>query len=69
MGYIAGVDRDQQVLLPEVLDDYVGAENPVRFIDAFVASLDLIAFKVKRATPPATGRPLYAPADLLRLYI
>ncbi len=33
MGYIEGVDRDQQVLFPEVLDDYVGAENPVRFID------------------------------------
>ena len=69
MGYIAGVDRDQQVLFPEVLDDYVGAENPVRFIDAFVAALDLIALRVQRATPPATGRPAYAPADLLRLYI
>ena len=69
MGYIAGVDRDQQVLMPEVLDDYVGAENPVRFIEAFVASLDLIALKVKRATPPATGRPAYDPGDLLRLYI
>lgn len=69
MGYIAGVDRDQQVLLPEVLDDYVGVENPVRFIDAFVASLDLIALRAKRATPPATGRPAYDPADLLRLYI
>ncbi len=69
MGYIAGVGRDQQVLFPEVLDDYVGAENPVRFIDAFVASLDLIALRVQRATPPATGRPAYDPADLLRLYI
>jgi transposase len=69
MGYIGGVDRNQQVLLPEVLDDYVGAENPVRFIDAFVASLDRIALKVTRATPPATGRPAYDPGDLLRLYI
>jgi transposase len=69
MGYIEGVDRDQQVLFPEVLDDYVGAENPVRFIDAFVASLDLTALGVHRATAPATGRPPYDPADLLRLYI
>jgi len=36
MSFIAGVDRDQQVLLPESLDDYVGPENPVRAIDAFV---------------------------------
>ena len=29
------------LLLPEVVDDYVGADNPVRFIDAFVDGLDL----------------------------
>ena len=51
MAYIAGTDRDQQVLFPEVLDDYVGADNPVRFIDAFVASLDLTTLGVQRATP------------------
>ena len=49
MGYIEGVDRDQQVLVPEVLDDFVGAENPVRFIEAFAASLDLRALGVQRA--------------------
>ncbi len=36
MAYIAGSDRTQVVLLPEVLDDYVTADNPVRFLDAFV---------------------------------
>ena len=30
VAYIAGPDRTQAVLLPEVLDDYVGADNPVR---------------------------------------
>jgi transposase len=69
MGYIEGVNRGQQVLFPEVLDDYVGAENPVRFIDAFVASLDLAALGVQRPTPPETGRPAYDPRDLLCLYI
>jgi transposase len=69
MGYIEGVDREQQVLFPEVLDEYVTAENPVRFIDAFVASLDLAALGFQRATAAATGRPAYAPGDLLRLYI
>jgi hypothetical protein len=33
----------QLLLLPEAVDDYVGADNPVRFIDAFVDELDLAA--------------------------
>ena len=28
MSYIEGVAREQQVLFPEVLDEYVAAENP-----------------------------------------
>ena len=39
MTHIAGFDRSQLVLLPEAVDDYVGADNPVRIIDAFVAGL------------------------------
>lgn len=69
MAYIAGTDRTQAVLLPEVLDDYVGADNPVRFLDAFVAQLDLSALGFQRAVPAETGRPGYDPADLLRLYL
>lgn len=69
MGYIAGTDRTQAVLLPEVLDDYVGADNPVRFLDAFVAQLDLGALGFQRAVPAETGRPGYDPGDLLRLYL
>jgi len=69
MAYIAGIDRTQAVLLPEVLDDYVGADNPVRFLDAFVAQLDLGVLGFQRAVPAETGRPGYDPADLLRLYL
>lgn len=36
-----GVDRGQFQLLPAYVDDYVGADNPVRGIDVFVDSLDL----------------------------
>jgi hypothetical protein len=39
MTRIAGSDRSQMLLLPESLDDYVGPENPVRFIEAFVDGL------------------------------
>src|SRR5208282_295141 len=35
MAHISGFERDQLLLLPEAVDDYVGSDNPVRFIDAF----------------------------------
>jgi transposase/CheY-like chemotaxis protein len=41
----------------------------VRFIDAFVSSLNLGELGFVRAEPAATGRPGYEPGDLLRLYI
>jgi transposase len=69
MTHIPGHDRSQLLLLPESLDEYVGAENPVRFIEAFVDGLDLVAAGFARATPKGTGRPAYAPADLLKLYV
>ena len=69
MPHIAGHDRSQLLLLPESLDDYVGPENPVRFIEAFVEGLDLPAAGFARVEPEETGRPGYRPVDLLKLYI
>jgi transposase len=69
MPHIAGHDRSQTLLLPESLDDYVGPENPVRFIEAFVDGLDLTAAGFIRVAARRTGRPGFAPADLLKLYI
>ena len=69
MRHIPGIDRSQVLLLPEAVNDYVGRDNPVRFIDAFMDGLDLAAAGFERATPKATGRPGYDPADLLKLYI
>ena len=37
MTHIPGFDRSQLLLLPEAIDDYVTVDNPVRFINAFVA--------------------------------
>lgn len=69
MSYIRGADRSEVLLFPEALDDYIAEDNPVRFIDAFVISLDLAELGFARTTPAATGRPAYDPADLLKLYI
>ena len=68
-GYIPAVDRHQTVLLPDALDDFVGAENPVRVINAFVDGLALADFGFTRSTPAETGRPGYDPRALLKLYL
>jgi transposase len=69
MGHIEGASRAQHILFPEVVDDYIAEDNPVRFIDALVDSLDLDALGFRRTRPAATGRPSYDPGDLLKLYI
>ena len=67
--FIEGQDRSQVTLLPECLDDYIGEDNPVRVVDAFVDELDLEALGFEGATPAATGRPSYHPAVLLKVYV
>jgi len=69
MKYIQGTPREQAILFPETINKYVDDDNPVRFIDAFVEQLDLQAAGFQRAQPSVTGRPPYAPGDLLKLYI
>jgi transposase len=67
MGHIEGVSRAQHLLFPDVLDDYIAEDNPVRFIEAFVDSLDLGSLGFRHTQPVATGRPSYHPGDLLKL--
>ena len=69
MNHRTGLDRSQTLLFPERLEDYVAADNPVRFLDAFVASLDLHGLQFAKAKCANTGRPPYAPAVLLKLYL
>src|SRR5471032_652747 len=67
--FIEGEDRGQGTLLPELLDDYVAENNPVRIVDAFVDELDLSKLGFGRVQPAKTGRPAYHPSVLLKLYI
>ncbi len=69
MDYIRGLTRNQVMLFPESVEDYITEDNPVRFIDAFVGHLDLGELGFQRAQPAETGRPAYDPGDLLRLYL
>jgi transposase len=69
MNHRTGLDRSQTLLFPERLEDYIGQDNPARFLDAFVKSLDLHALGFAKAQVATTGRPPYDPADLLKLYL
>ena len=67
--YVEGMNRNQGILLPDTLDDYVGEDNPVRFIDAFVDGLDMKELGFKHSEPSEEGRPPYDPRDMLKLYV
>ena len=69
MGYITGLAREQLILFPESLDEYITADNPVRFIDAWGDTLDLAALGFSQTLPAETGRPGYDPRAILKLYL
>jgi transposase len=67
--FVEGIDRGQSTLFPECLEDWIGEDNPVRVIDAFVDALALAELGFGEVDPEATGRPSYHPSVLLKLYI
>jgi transposase len=67
--FVEGQDRSQLILLADCLDDYVGEDNPVRIVDAFIDELDLAVLGFAGVVPEATGRPSYHPATLLKIYL
>jgi len=69
MRYIEGINRKSKIVFPEYIDDYITEDNPVRIIDAFVETLNLIELGFKNSIPKNKGRPGYNPEDLLKLYI
>jgi transposase len=68
--YKAGGCRGQLSFLPPRVEDYVGADNPVRAIEAYVGTLDLgkLGFRYAGGGGGA-GQPPYDPGDLLKLYV
>ncbi|HJT09005.1 MAG TPA: IS1182 family transposase [Stellaceae bacterium] len=68
--YKIGRAREQASLLPACIEDYVGQDNPVRAIDAYVDSLDLVAMGFRDVgSDRGAGQPPYDPADLTKLYL
>lgn len=69
MNYIKGEDRNQIILFPESIDDYIREDNPVRVIEEYVEQLNLQELGFARSICAPTGRPPYNPKDLLKLYL
>ena len=69
--YIRRLDRQQQLLFPDRLEDYVGGNNPVRAIDTYVDSLDVdaLGFKTRYSDKHNNGRPAFCPKLMVKLTI
>ena len=67
MQFIQGVSRHQTYF--STLENQVSADNAVRLIDAFVDKLNLQKLGFTKTIHSAEGRPPYAPAVLLKLYL
>jgi transposase len=69
MAYLRGVPRAQAMLLPECGADFVGPENPVRVLDAFVDGLDLAKLGFPLVDEGLPGAPSDDPKVLLKLFV
>ena len=69
MRYIKGQERNQSVLFPGTIDEYVAENNAVRAIAAFLGRLDFVKLKFVRGQAAGTGRPGYDPRLLMGLFL
>jgi transposase len=67
--YVEGLSRSQTFLLLKTIEEYVPPDNPVRFIDTYVNTLDMEKLGFTHSTPQDLGRPSYNPKDLCKLYL
>ncbi|MGZ8214264.1 MAG: IS1182 family transposase [Methylosarcina sp.] len=68
--YKVGRCRQQALLLPPSIDEYVAENNPVRAIDAYVETLDLPRLGFQNTGPGGqAGQPPFPPGALLKLYL
>ena len=68
--YVKGQDRDQLILFPGSIEEYIDEDDAVRVVDQFVDSLNLAELGFKHFEPKDLGgRPAYDPYDLLKLFL
>lgn len=69
MPYRSGIPREEMMLLPRAVEDYVAEENPVRVIEAFIEGVDLGKLEIKEREETEAGAPAYDPRAMLKLYV
>ena len=67
MAFMFGKNRDQETFLPTVIDDYVGANDPVRVYNAFIDALDFNELGISLV--PKAGAERYEPRRMLKLLV
>ena len=67
MQHIQGISRNQ--LQVSSLEDTISADNPVRFIDAFVGTIDLEKLGFTPRVLKAEGRPSFDTQVFLKIYL
>ena len=64
---IKGQDRHQMAFF--CLEDRIDADNPVRFVEAFVERIELDKLGFIMRPPKTEGRPAYHPKLMLKIYL
>jgi transposase len=64
--FLTGESRDQLALLPASIDDYVPAEDLVRYVDTLIEELDLKGIEKSYSDQ---GRPAYCPRLLVKIIL
>ena len=67
MQHITGISRNQMTIAS--LESSISADNPIRFIDAFVENIDLKAVGFEVQTLKTEGRPSFDTKIFLKLYL
>lgn len=67
--YQQTLNRQQDMLLPPRVEDYISQNNTVRAIDAYVNTLDLHQLALNTQKIISAGQPAYDPSALLKLYL
>ena len=67
--YKEGINRNQQLLFPPSLDEYVDENNQVRAIDLYVEQLNFKELGFNDTSTSIEGQKSYSPKLLLKIYI
>ena len=69
MTFIKGIDRNQKIMFPEYIEDYIDEDNIIRVIDAYVDTIDFRDMGFTKSIEFRPGAPSYHPGTLLKLYL